>query len=271
MQYGIRVGMLRTSFETAHEEAGKLGFDGVELEVGPKAAQEGSPLFDAAQRDALKKRMAACGVVTSCVCVGGFWQYGPASAEEALRDTGKDILRKTIEACAAIGTGYILTPLNNSGQAPEVATARWLEFLQELKADAEAHKVMVCLEPCARPGMGTDAEVKALVDRTGSPYVRAYFDVSNMHAAGTDPVTGLKALGSAYVGHIHMKDRKPNPPGSERPFSTVALGEGILDFPGIAAAIREIGYDGWLTLETPTGDDPKPSARKDLAFMKALF
>ena len=271
MQFGVRVGMLQTTFEAAHEEAGKLGFDGVELEVGPGVLEEGTPLFDAQGRQALVERMKACGVATPCVCIGGFWKYSPAESDTRLRDTGMDLLKKTIEACADIGTGCILTPLNHSGQEADVAVARWLEFLAEVKPLAEQHQVTIALEPCSRPGMGTDREVIAMVDKVGSPCVRAYLDVANIRMAGVDSVEAVKSLGTKYLAHIHMKDLAENPAGSERPLSVVGLGEGMLDFPAIAKAIVDVGYDGWLTLETPTVGDAKQSAKKNLEILRGYF
>ncbi|MGB9597989.1 MAG: TIM barrel protein [Candidatus Poribacteria bacterium] len=48
------------------------------------------------------------------------------------------------------------------------------------------------------------------------------------------------------------------------------LGEGRVDFKGVREAIKKIGYDGYMVLETPRGDDPKASASKNLAFTKNL-
>ncbi|MEW6357449.1 MAG: sugar phosphate isomerase/epimerase family protein [Planctomycetota bacterium] len=271
MKFGVRVGMLKCTVEEAHEVAGSLGFDGVELEVGPNVLTEGTPLFDSKGRKALMKRMKASGVATSCVCIGGFWKFCPAEADKGLRDTALDLLKKTIAACAEIGTQCILTPLNDSKQTPDVAIGRWLEFLQEAKPVAEKHKVTIALEPCARPGMGTPEEVMAMVDKANSPYIRAYFDVANNRVAGSDSVQAVKTLGKKYLAHIHMKDLKENPPGSERPFTVVGLGEGMLDFPAICKAIVGVGYDGWLTLETPAGGDARESAKKNLDILKGYF
>jgi sugar phosphate isomerase/epimerase len=32
--------------------------------------------------------------------------------------------------------------------------------------------------------------------------------------------------------------------------------------------MRDIGYDGWLVLETPAGDDPLDSAKRNLEFVR---
>ena len=49
------------------------------------------------------------------------------------------------------------------------------------------------------------------------------------------------------------------------------LGEGKVDFSAVSAAIREIKYDGYLVLETPSGDDASASAARNLSFSKKIF
>ena len=271
MKFGVREGMLQVTYETVLEDAGQLGFDGVEFEVGPKVPDEGTPLFDAQERKHLKDRASQSGVAVSCICIGAFWKYSPAESDKALRDMGLQLLKNTIEACSDLGTQCILTPLNNSGEEADVAVERWLGFLEEAKPVAEEHQVTIALEPCTRPGMGTDQEVIAMIDKMGSEYIRAYLDVANIRVAGVDSVEAVKSLGLQNLTHIHRKDLKENPPGSERPFSVVGLGQGMLDFEGICKTIVDVGYDGWLTLETPADGDAKGSAKKNLDILRSYF
>ena len=49
------------------------------------------------------------------------------------------------------------------------------------------------------------------------------------------------------------------------------LGEGEVDFPSVRAALNDAGYDGWLILETPRGEDPKESARLNPEFTRGAF
>ncbi len=271
MKFGVRVGMLGVPFEEAHEVAGGLGFDGVELEVGPDAGENGSPLFCEQGRAALMARMAATGVATPCVCIGAFWKYSPAADDPDLRATALDLLTRTIEACAAIGADCILVPLTNADQGADDSVPRWLDFLRQIAPVAEQHGITLALEACTRPGMATDEDTIAMADAIGSPRVAAYLDVANIRMAGTDSVAAVHSFGQKYLAHVHMKDLKENPPGSERPFSVVGIGEGMLDFPGIVAALREVGYDGWLTLETPGDGDPQGAAKCNLEALKALL
>jgi len=267
MKFGVRVGMLKVPWNEVYGKAGELGFDGVEMEVGQN--YEEAEVLDAEKRKAIKEIMKQTGVETSCVCIGGLWKYGPADDDASIRETAKKIVEATIEACEDLGTGFILAPLNDSGVQSEVARERWINFLRELAPKAEKHNVVIAAEICARRLLATADDLKSLVDAVGSSHVRGYFDVANARAADCDPAEGIRSLGTEYLALIHMKDLKPNPPGSERPYSVVGLGEGILDFDEICRAIHDIGYDRYLTLETPPGDDASASARKNLEYLKS--
>ena len=40
-------------------------------------------------------------------------------------------------------------------------------------------------------------------------------------------------------------------------FKEVAVGTGDVDFPAYIAALKKVGYDGYLTIERETGADPE--------------
>ena len=88
-----------------------------------------------------------------------------------------------------------------------------------------------------------------------------------------DPVEAVKLLGK-YIVHTHAKDgvmlRKTDPAIIYEHFATggiealnvadffleTPLGEGKVDFPAYLQALRNVGYDGYLTIERETGKDP---------------
>jgi sugar phosphate isomerase/epimerase len=49
------------------------------------------------------------------------------------------------------------------------------------------------------------------------------------------------------------------------------LGEGAIDFRPVAAALDEIGYQGWLTLETRPPGDPEQDLRHSREFVRRVF
>ena len=87
------------------------------------------------------------------------------------------------------------------------------------------------------------AEILSLAARVGSDAFGCYFDLANPLAKrGLDVPSEIRALG-ALVRRVHVKDTRVLS-GDCRP------GTGRVDFEECARALSEIGYDGWLTLET---------------------
>ena len=90
-------------------------------------------------------------------------------------------------------------------------------------------------------------------------------DTAHLAAGGSD----LYELVSNYgdrIKYVHLNDYISDP------FGFVPLGEGQLDFKPVVEALKEIEYDGWITVETDGySGDPKESAIKSMQYLKKLF
>jgi sugar phosphate isomerase/epimerase len=105
-------------------------------------------------------------------------------------------------------------------------------------------------------------EILSLAARVDSEAFRVYFDLANPLAKrGLDPPSEIRALGD-LIRRVHVKDTRATA-GDCRP------GRGRVDFAECARALAEIGYDGWLTLETPPA--PPPLVARDLSFARTVF
>lgn len=51
-------------------------------------------------------------------------------------------------------------------------------------------------------------------------------------------------------------------------FIETPIGEGSVDFPAYLAALKEVGYDGFLTIERETGADPVQDIRIAVSYLK---
>src|SRR5205814_5007905 len=98
----------------------------------------------------------------------------------------------------------------------------------------------VAIRRCADLGGG----VVALLDRIASPVVGDYFDMGNMAAFGMDPAEEARRRRGRIV-QVHAKGARGAP-----------LDAGTVDLDAVRQALGEIGYEGWLVLETDGGDDP---------------
>ena len=101
-----------------------------------------------------------------------------------------------------------------------------------------------------------DALLKFLAD-TGCDNLLVNFDPANMILYGCgEPIAALKQLGR-YVRSVHCKDAKwAARPGQEWG-AEVPLGQGDVGMERFLRTLKEIGYDGPLTIEREIPQDPE--------------
>ena len=254
MRISIRDGLLGCPALEGLAVAAELGFDGVEVCIGGDYAT--SALWAEGGAEQMRAAADAAGVAISSLSPGIFARLHPLADEPAQREEGERVMGQTIALCGPLGAGDILVPMFPRDYATWDED-QWDTFaagLRRLAGQAESAGVTLGLETTM------DAETLArLLDRIGSPAAGVYYDVANTTNFGFDAPAELRALGDRVV-MIHVKDTDQRD-----------LGEGRVPFDEVKAAIAAIGYDGWLVLETPRGDDAVASARKNLAFTRTLF
>lgn len=95
------------------------------------------------------------------------------------------------------------------------------------------------------------------VDRLDSRMVGLNFDVGHAYCVGEDPQDWIAKM-SGHTVHYHFEDI-----AATRVHQHLVPGRGAIDFDATLAAIRQTGYDGWLTVELyPYLDDPDAAAQE---------
>jgi len=102
---------------------------------------------------------------------------------------------------------------------------------------AEQNGVELHLETDLQP-----AELAAVLESVGRPWIRANYDIGNSASLGRDPAEELKLL-ETWLGSVHVKDR-------ELGGGTVLLGKGNADFPTCFQLFCGAGFDGPFILQT---------------------
>ena len=104
---------------------------------------------------------------------------------------------------------------------------------------------------------------------------------------GDDPVKAVYNL-KDYIFHTHAKDGvkfvdgnpeyiyhvvHPVPAEAEgvRYFEEVPLGKGQVDFQAYLAALEDIGYRGYLTIEREVGDTPEADIKLAADFLRGII
>ncbi len=256
MRFGIRDGCLRGSWAEAMQIAADVGYDGIELDIG--ADYRDTPLWtDGVDAVRQMAESAGCGVLA--FCAGACWQISPASGDPNAQAEIRTMLTDLCGHAAELGAEAILVPVTPGGEgvAYEDEQRRWIEEMTKLAPVAEETGVTLALENVGR-GCGKSAdELIHLVDGVNAPGVKVYYDVGNATAFGNDPVEEIRQLGSR-IAVVHIKDRDGD-----------LLGDGVVRIPECIEALKGIGYDGDLILETPATDDPRAAATHNLAYLRA--
>ncbi|MBE1490112.1 sugar phosphate isomerase/epimerase family protein [Plantactinospora soyae] len=130
-------------------------------------------------------------------------------------------------------------------------------------------------EPVFHYHLGTDVETGAEADRLLElTDVSVCLDTGHLWLAGGDPVAAVRRWG-ARIRQVHVKDADRTTHGRVRAAGgglaeVVAaggfcrLGAGGVDVAGVLAALREVGYTGWLVVEQDA-----PAGRPDVPAMLA--
>ncbi|WJH36589.1 sugar phosphate isomerase/epimerase family protein [Paenibacillus aurantius] len=287
MALSNKIGVIADSFRLGVRDglkaAKEVGADGVQL-YAVKGEMDPDNL-STAQRKELKDYIASLGLEISALCgdMGGGFHYKEQNAERV--EKSKRILDLAVE----LGTNVVTTHI---GVVPEDANdpvyLAMQEACEELGVYAKSMNAFFAIET----GPERASHLKKFLDSLTTNGVSVNFDPANMvMVTGDDPVEGIKLL-KDYIVHTHVKDgvryleldprevygghgyepmshEKIAAMGTEgKIYRELPLGEGNVDFDAYFAAIQEIGYTGYLTIEREAGANPAEDIRRAVEFIK---
>ena len=228
-----------------------LGFAGIEVDLSRDDLSNG-------RLDAIRSASEGSGLAVPGLVLGEHSDRGGiADADPVVAERARDDVVRAIDWAAELGAGAILIPFFGRAELNEEADVdRAAAAFRPLCELAGERGVVLCYE-----GTLPATPIGALADRVASRAFGCYFDLANPVTRGLDSATEIRALGE-LVRRVHFKDTRVEagdcPPGLGR-----------VDYAASFEALREIGYDGWVVLETPPG--PLELVGRDLAFARSVF
>ena len=250
MKIGIISDSLRLDFADSIKKAASLGASGVQkyLTFGELQAEN----LTSAKIAEVKDIMNSNGLVFSAIC----GDFGPDFTQRESIDRSKLIIEKAKELGCSIVTTHI-------GHLTVEDTPRMEEYrkgVYELACFADSLGSWFAAET----GTETSAVLRKFLDSVNHKGFGVNFDPANLvMCADDDPVQGVHLL-KDYIVHTHAKDGVRNPDAS---FLEVPLGKGGVDFDKYLAALNEIGYKGYLTIEREVGDNPAADIKMAVDFL----
>ena len=279
----MKIGVITDCFKKSHSEgiiqASKLGMHGVQIyattgEFSPETLNED-------QKREYKKLLLENALVVSALCgdMGGFGFEIEKDNKERIEKT-KDIIDLAVEFSTNVVTTHIgVIPDDKSNPRYKIL----LDALTECGLYAKSKGVTLAIET----GPEKAKTLLAFLEDTKGG-VGVNLDPANFTmVTGQDAVEAVYIL-KDYIVHTHAKDGimlNPNQNPTDvyhafaiggvdalnacDGFKEVPLGTGQVDWDRYLSALRDIGYDGFLTIERETGENPFDDILLATEFLKS--
>jgi len=254
MKVGIITASLPMDTRAALRKAKELGAHGVQLwivnnDLDPRNLTKSG-------REELITYMASLGLERSALCgdIGGF--ADPAKLDERVART-----KEMFDLCVDLKTPVLTTHI---GVLPEEKAAyeAMLDAIKELAEYAANRDCCFATETGLESGEG----LAKFLREVGSDGARVNFDPANLCMNGYDHLAAVRDL-APYIVHTHAKDGIYCS-ARQGGYKEVPLGKGDVNFPKYLETLREIGYDGYLTIERECGADPVADIAEAIRFLK---
>lgn len=248
--------------------AARAGYDAIE--IAPFTLANHVTDLTSADRNRVRDAAARAGLAIS----GIHWVLAKTEGmhltapDLAMRNRTAGYFVELVNFCADIGGRSIVvgSPKQRSlgdGITFEQGWAWATEVFRDAVRQAEVRHVTLCFEPLAPAEtnfINTAAEAVRFVGQFQSPAFKIILDVKAM-CSEAKPIPQVIRESWPHFGYFHANDRNLKGPGF-----------GEVDFVPIAAALREVGYDGTVSVEVFNFDEgPEVIATRSLEYLKQVF
>lgn len=210
-----------------------------------------------------------------------------SSTERKYRELGKQYIIDCIKIAENVGSPIFGGPVYSavgktrlvSDEQKKQERAWCVETLVEIGKIAADHGVVVGLEPLNRfetDMVNTVDQALSIVNEVSSPNLKIVLDTFHSNIEEKDIPASIRKIGKEMLCHVQGNESDRGTPGT-----------GHLEWEGISEALREIGYDGVVVIETfgqpskelaraaciwrPLANSADELATEGLAFYKRMF
>jgi sugar phosphate isomerase/epimerase len=231
---------VRWTFQDFVRRAAELGVDGVSLE---------SCFFESLEPDYLAKIKAALDErgMERVLAWGHPDGLEAGRNENAWREMNDLIPRARFMGASIMRIVASSLKFRNEPHGPQIDAI--VKMLKESVKIAEDSGVVLALENHIDY---TSTEIEDILARVGSDALKVNFDTGNTLRMMEDPVAAARRLGPFTVA-THTKDVaacRHVCPEEWYFFSSVPVGTGLIDMPGVVRALKASGYNGLLAVES---------------------
>lgn len=233
------------------DKASEAGFDGVEI-----------PTFDGELDHELitAKLDSQSGKLTPIVVGVGSQEKDISSEDENFRRNGLNYIRKLVDKAATLESSLVCGPLFSAVGGSLFLTddqrnsviSRTASLMKVAAQYADDYGIDIALEPLSRYDsylINTAEEMARFIEITGMDNIGILLDTFHMNIEETSMEDAIKSAGSRFR-HFQVCENNRGVPG-----------KGSLNWESIAKATKNVGYEGWISLESFTPYEEQFSTR----------
>lgn len=197
------------------------------------------------------------------------WKYPLNDLDPTVREQGKEVAKRMIEACHYLGgdTVLIVPGVVTKEREYEACYNLAKEAFVELAPYAKEKGIIIGVENVWNKFLYSPLEMRQFIDEINHPNVGVYFDAGNVLQFGF-PEQWVRIL-NKRITKVHIKDFNTNV-GNITGFTSLLSGS--LDWTSLMTALREIEYEGPLTAElSPYTFAPDQLARDTAKAIKRII
>ncbi|HSH92908.1 MAG TPA: sugar phosphate isomerase/epimerase family protein [Roseimicrobium sp.] len=270
MKFGICNEIFQNwKLEDAMAYAKKAGYDGIEIAPFTICKNYVSEI-SADQRREIREPAARIGIAITgihwvLVQAEGMYVTHP---DTAIREKTARYFVELVDFCGDIGGKRIIvgSPKQRNlmeGVSPEQGWKWALDVFRSAVKRAEERGIIICFEPLAPAEtnfINTAEDGIRFTNELNSPSFKIIIDVKAM-SSESKPIPQIIRESSPNFSYFHANDANLKGPGF-----------GEVDFHPIAAALKEVGYQDWVSVEVFKFEEgPEVIATKSIEYLKKVF
>jgi len=241
MKFGVNTFIWSATFDPSHfallPTIKEAGFDGVEVPLLHPREFRASQIRKATEANGLECN--ACSVLVDGLSL--------ISDKPEVRRAARQQLEAIAKAASEAGVGIVCGPLYSPvgylpGRRRTDDEWKWaVEGFQSLGDTLTACKVTFAIEPLNRFEtffLNTAADAAQLAKEINHPRIGILFDTFHANIEEKNIAAGYRTVGP-YLKHVHTCENDRGIPGS-----------GHVEWKEVFQALRDLHYDGWLTIES---------------------
>lgn len=156
-------------------------------------------------------------------------------------------------------------PITNNELSRVESLKVFEDGINQVLKTAEEESVTVLVEP--EPGLliENSEQFVRFIKNFDTESIGLNLDIGHFFCVGEDPSQVIHKL-SEYIHHVHLEDIS-----ADRQHNHLILGEGAIDISSALRSLKDVGYEGYVTVELyPYQDCPAYAAKQAMKFIKSL-